>query len=173
MAALSRFLALPADERRRTCEAALLLLVVRIALALLPLPWALRLFGIAWAAMGNGRVDPDQAALVGRAVARAARHVPFRAVCLQQAFAAFLMLRRRGLAGTVHFGLLREGSEMKAHAWSRCGEVPVTGEAAARGFTPIAAFDPDVPSYQTCSCGPGVTPRTNRSRLEDAGPCRP
>jgi hypothetical protein len=140
IAALARFFALPAPERRRSCEAALLLLAVRVALAVLPLRRALRLFGIAPGATGGGRIDPDQATLVGRAVARAARHVPFRAVCLQQAFAALLMLRRRGLAGTVHFGLLRDGSELKAHAWSRCGEVPVTGVAAARGFAPVAEF---------------------------------
>lgn len=138
IAALSRFFGLPALERQCTCEAAMLLLVVRIALAVLPLPRALRLFGIAQGASGSGRIDPDQATLIGRAVARAARHVPFRAVCLQQAFTALLMLRRRGLAATVHFGLLRAGSELKAHAWSRCGEVPVTGVAAASGFTPIA-----------------------------------
>lgn len=140
IAGLSRYFALPAAERRRTCEAALFLLVVRVALALVPLPRVLRLFGIAQGAAGRGQVDPDQAALIGRAVVRAARHVPFRAVCLQQAFAALLMLRRRGLAASVHFGLLRDGNELKAHAWSRCGEVPVTGVAAARGFTPIAAF---------------------------------
>jgi hypothetical protein len=140
IAALARFFGLPAAERRRTCEAALLLLVVRIALALLPLPSALRLFGVAQGTMSRGQVDQDQAALVGRAIARAARHVPFRAVCLQQAFAALLMLRRRGLAATVHFGVLREGNELKAHAWSLCGEVPVTGVAAARGFAPVAEF---------------------------------
>jgi hypothetical protein len=140
IAGLARFFALSAAERRRTREAALLLLVVRIALALVPLPRALRLFGIAQGTTGSGRIDPDRAAQVGCAIARAARHVPFRAVCLQQAFAALLMLRRRGLAATVHFGLLRDGSELKAHAWSRSGEIPVTGVAAARGFTPIAAF---------------------------------
>ena len=145
IAALARFFALPGREQRSTCEAALLLLVVRVALALLPLPRALRLFGIAQAATRSGQVDPNhvdpnQAAFIGQAVARAARHVPFRAVCLQQAFAALLMLRRRGLTGTVHFGLLREGSELKAHAWSRCGDVPVTGVAAARGFAPVAVF---------------------------------
>ena len=55
---------------------------------------------------------------------RAARHVPFRAVCLQQAFAALLMLRRRHLP----------------HAWSYCGQVGVTGVAAAEGFVAVAAF---------------------------------
>jgi hypothetical protein len=137
---LTRFFALAAPEQRHICEATLLLFFVRVTLVLLPLPQALRLFGITQGATDRGQVDPDRAELIGRAVARAARHVPFRAVCLQQAFAALLMLRRRGLAATVHFGLLREGSELKAHAWSRCGEVPVTGEAAARDFAPVAVF---------------------------------
>jgi hypothetical protein len=140
IAALCRIFALPPRERRCTYEAALLLLTVRIALMLLPLPRALRLFGIAHGARGGGQVDAEQAALVRRAIARAARRVPFQAVCLQQAFTALLMLRRRHLAATVHFGLLRDGAELKAHAWSRCGEVPVTGVAAARGFAPVAVF---------------------------------
>lgn len=140
IAALTRLFAMPAAERWRTCEAALLLFVVRVALALLPLPLALRLFGAAKGATSTGRVDPHEATLVSRAVARAARHVPFRAVCLQQAFAALLMLRRRGLAATIHLGVLREGNELKAHAWSWCGDIPVTGVPAARDFTAVAAF---------------------------------
>ena len=140
IAAFARYFALPAAERWRSCEAAQMLFVVRVALALLPLPLALRLFGIAVGSASSGRVDPHEAALIGRAIARAARHVPFRAVCLQQAFAAMLMLRRRGLAVTVHLGVLREGSELRAHAWSRCGDVPVTGVPAARDFTAVAAF---------------------------------
>jgi hypothetical protein len=140
MAKLRRFAALPMAEKSCTVEAAFYLLIVRLAFGLLPLPRALRLFGIARSETGHGRIAAAEAELVGRAIGRAARYVPFRAVCLQQAFAALLMLRRRGLAATVHLGLLREDSELKAHAWSCCGEVPVTGVAAASGFAPIAAF---------------------------------
>jgi len=140
--AIVRFHALSRAERGRTVEAALCLLAVRVAFGLLPLPRALRLFRIAQGEAGAGRVAAPEACEIGRAIARAARHVPFRAVCLQQAFAALLMLRRRGLAATVHLGLAREhGSpSLQAHAWSRCGEVPVTGVPAARDFVPIAAF---------------------------------
>jgi hypothetical protein len=140
MAKLARFVALPIREKGRTLEAACYLLVVRLAFGLLPLPRALRLFGIVQSETGHGRTAAAEAELIGRAIGRAARHVPFRAVCLQQAFAALLMLRRRGLPATVQLGLLREGSELRAHAWSHCGEVPVTGIAHAKGFTPIAAF---------------------------------
>jgi hypothetical protein len=141
-AALARFLALPGCEQGRIIEAALSLLAVRLALRLLPFPLALRLLGIVPGDTSDGRVDAAEASEVGRAIARAARHVPFRAVCLQQAFAALLMLRRRGLAASVHLGLAREpgANALKAHAWSRCGAAPVTGVAAARGFVTIAAF---------------------------------
>ena len=140
IAPLSRFLALPLADQGRTFEAVLLLLVVRMTLALLPLTMTLRLFGIKKGQAAGGRIDLTGAHLVSEAVARAARHVPFRAVCLQQAFAALLMLRRRGLAATVHLGVIRDGQELKAHAWSRCGEMPVTGAAAAADFAPVAVF---------------------------------
>ena len=103
---------------------------------------ALQLFGIAQSETGHGRISAAEAELIGRAIGRAARHVPFRAVCLQQAFAALLMLRRRGLAATVHLGLMRQDGPagLQSHAWSLSGTTPITGAVAARGFTPIAAF---------------------------------
>lgn len=137
VAGLSR---LPALERGPTCEAVLLLLIVRVALALLPLGAVLRLFRIHQGAAAAGRIDRHAADVIARAIARTSRHVPFRAVCLQQAFAALLMLRRRGLAATVHLGVLREGVELNAHAWTECGDVPVTGVSVAQGFTPVAVF---------------------------------
>jgi hypothetical protein len=141
-AALSRFFALSRAERWRVVEAAMCLLAVRVAFGLLPLPQALRLFGIVRSDVSAGRIAAPDAGEISRAISRAARHVPFRAVCLQQAFAALLMLRRRGLAATVHLGLARAdgADDLKAHAWSRCGDVPVTGGAQARDFVPVAAF---------------------------------
>jgi hypothetical protein len=61
---------------------------------------------------------------------------------LQQAFAALLMLRRRGLAARVHLGVAhRPGlGPLEAHAWSYCGSVAVTGVDRAADFIPIAAF---------------------------------
>jgi hypothetical protein len=119
-----------------------MMLIVRMAFALLSFPRALRLLRIAPGEKVAGRIAAAEASEVAHAVTRAARHVPFRAVCLQQAFAALLMLRRRGLAGTVHLGLAHgtEATALQAHAWSRCGDMPVTGADAAQGFVPIAAF---------------------------------
>lgn len=135
-----RFLGLPPDERSRTVEAAVWLLCARLALGLLPFRWALAVFRLAPGHATEGRVADDEATAVGRAVMRAARHVPFRAVCIQQSFAALAMLRRRGLSATVRLGLARGDDGLAAHAWSLCGDVAVTGGAAADGYTPVATF---------------------------------
>jgi hypothetical protein len=142
MEAVARFLALPAREQGRTIEAALALLVVWLAFGLLAFPRALRVLGVIQGEAIAGRVAAAEADEVSRAIARAARHVPFRAQCLQQAFAALLLLRRRGLAATVRFGVAHgAGAQaLEAHAWSCCGSLPVTGGQVAEGFVPITAF---------------------------------
>jgi hypothetical protein len=135
-------MSLSGPERALTVEAALYLLIARLAFGLLPFAFALRVLRVSHNNAGGGRIAPAEADDVSRALARAARHVPFRAVCLQQAFAALMMMRRRGLAATVHFGVAREapGGPLTAHAWSLSGDLPLTGVAAARDYTPIAAF---------------------------------
>ena len=81
------------------------------------------------------------AADVGWAVTRAARYVPFRAVCLPQAMAARLMLARRGITSTMHFGAARgEDRPLDAHAWLDAAGVEVTGYPVANRFAEIACF---------------------------------
>lgn len=130
-------------ERAAVIEAGLSLLAVWLSFIFLSFPRALRLLRAVQNDARVGRVSATEAGDVSRAVARAARHVPFRAVCLQQAFAASLMLRRRGLAASVHLGLARgkiSANGLKAHAWCYCGEVPVTGDNIAPAFQQIASF---------------------------------
>ncbi|HEY0832751.1 MAG TPA: lasso peptide biosynthesis B2 protein, partial [Azospirillum sp.] len=64
-----------------------------------------------------------------------------RAVCLPQAMACALMLRRRGLPVTVHFGLAKDAAgALDAHAWSVSGGAVVTGAPGMQRFTPVAVF---------------------------------
>jgi len=141
MSLLLQFLALPPRARRCTAEAVLYLLATRLAFDALPLPHALRLLRITQGGFPLSQVAEAEADEVASAIARAARHVPFRAACLQQAFTALLMLRRRSLSATVQLGVAKDGQgKLKAHAWSRCGEVPVTGADAADGFAAVAVF---------------------------------
>ncbi|WP_326525154.1 lasso peptide biosynthesis B2 protein [Sphingomonas sp.] len=88
--------------------------------------------------------DPGrQVALVGWAVAAAARRARFRAVCIERGLAAQAMLRRRGIATTLHYGVARAGGNLTAHVWVRWGEHDVAGGAEAAGFRELAVFTPD------------------------------
>jgi hypothetical protein len=131
---------LPAGERWLVLEALALLFWARIAFAFLPLPIALRAMGQTPAGTTQ-RAGRGNAEAVGLAVSRAARYAPIKAACLQRAFAAFLMLRRRGLPATVHFGVRHDkGTSLAAHAWSMSANIPVTGIASMEEFIPIAIF---------------------------------
>lgn len=78
---------------------------------------------------------------IGWAVGVLARRVPWDGRCLAQAMAATGMLRRRGLEGTVSFGVT-EGESVKfdAHAWLRIGPYFVTGGPGHERFRTLTTF---------------------------------
>lgn len=118
---------------------ALLDIALCTALTALPERWYFRLLDLRRCEPGAAEAaapasEAVQAAVaVGRAIEAVGRRVGFRAVCLQRALAARRMLRRRGIASTVHFGLRRKGGQdraragLGAHAWTTVGDVVVTG----------------------------------------------
>jgi len=105
MRRLWRVLALPGRERYVLLEAIIALTIARALLAALPFKRAMHLIGLRTGIGGNadpggGKVASEDvmlATVLGRAIHRAARHMPFCAVCLQQAMACAIMLRRRRL----------------------------------------------------------------------------
>jgi hypothetical protein len=143
---------LPPAERRLALEAAATLAVVRIVLAIMPFRAAMACLGLR-ARQGDG--DEAEAMPVGdhtgkaaqdavqRALRRAVQVVPFRAVCLQQAVAASLMLRRLDLPVEVHFGVaIQSGGRLTAHAWSVSRGRILTGESGVGENVRIAVFTP-------------------------------
>ena len=60
--------------------------------------------------------------------------------CLVQALTAQRMLKSKGISTTIYLGVRKEGNEMKAHAWLRCGEYYVTGGAIREQYTVVAKF---------------------------------
>lgn len=160
-------------HRLRVAEAAVVLAVVVLLLALLPFRLAIRLVGLG-AVMPSGAVPggavpggaaadgaaaagecppptaDGTAAAVGRAVTAAARRLPWHPLCLEQALAAALMLRRRGVPSRLCLGVAVAGTKgsaggvsgggFRAHAWLTVADGTVCGGAAAAGFTPIVAF---------------------------------
>lgn len=140
------------DRRRRAlaAEAVVYLLAARLALAFVPFPRLARKLGSfvppqyprAARAMERGLPEHSRLAReIGWAVARAARYVPFRAVCLPQAMAARLMLGRRGVASVMRFGADRgENKPLDAHAWLDAAGVEVTGYPVPPQCVEIACF---------------------------------
>jgi hypothetical protein len=147
---LNSFRSVGARRRRLIAEAAFWLLAARLALVFVPFPAIARRLG-AFVPPADPRVAAAgaaataAAALLARdvswAVTRGAAHVPFKAVCLPQAMAARIMLKRRGVASVMHFGAaLGRDKPLDAHAWLDAAGVKVTGYPVAREFAEIACF---------------------------------
>ena len=147
---LRRFGQIGGRRRGLLIEAAVWLLLARIALLAIPFPTLARRLGafvpptderVTLATRGASTRDAQLAEEIGWATVRAARHVPFKAVCLPQAMAARIMLRRRGVASVLHFGAAKgRDKPIDAHAWLDAAGVEVTGYPAARQFAEIACF---------------------------------
>lgn len=141
MGRLASFRRLSAADRGLLAEAAVLLTAARLAIAVVPFSSLARRLG-----RHMGETPPTQSPdaiqlsrRVRRAVSVAARNLPWEAVCLPQAIAAKLMLRRRGVSSTLYLGVQR-GPSMVAHAWVRVGDVVVTGDDGRERYTVVSTF---------------------------------
>jgi hypothetical protein len=76
------------------------------------------------------------------AIARACVRSPWRAMCFEQALAAKMMTRRRGLPSVIYFGVKKEAGHEKvqAHAWLKVGEFVVTGWQKVNSYRVVAEF---------------------------------
>ncbi len=72
------------------------------------------------------------------AVEAVARHSPVRFVCFPQTLAGYAMLRRRGVRGTMVYGVARSpAGKLTAHTWLLVGDRVVLGAEGADEFTPV------------------------------------
>lgn len=147
---LRRFFLLSGGRRLLVVEAVLWLGLSRIALLFVPFRVLVARFGALTpsAKADAGRqscLSNEQSALVlavGWSVTRAARYVPFRAVCLPQAIAAQVMLNRRRIASVMHFGVAKIPDEgLAAHAWLDASSIEVTGYPVGPEFVEVARFE--------------------------------
>jgi hypothetical protein len=130
-------------------EAALRLSAARAVLLFVPFPYLARRFGTfvppsdPRVALGQSGSSAEHAAMareIGWAVTTAARHVPLRAVCLPQAMAARMMLKRRGVPSVIHFGASKDADALDTHAWLDAAGIEVTGFPVGGQFAEIACF---------------------------------
>lgn len=98
-----------------------------------------------------GKYKEESVANVEREIYKIASHIswvvnlissktPWESKCLVQALTAQKMLKKRGISTTIYLGVRKDGNEMKAHAWLRCGEYYVTGGAIREQYTVVAKF---------------------------------
>lgn len=146
---ITSFFRIPWRLQRLALEAGWELLKARAA-TLRPADHYTRLLGkLAEAPLNEtGLVSPQQermAVEIGAVVERAAKRMPFRALCLQQAIATRQMLDRRGLPATVYLGLVRDPSvratmDEPAHAWVKTGQRIIVGDADLDRFAVVGTF---------------------------------
>jgi len=149
---LRRFGRIEGSRRALLIEAALWLIVARVALLAVPFRLIASRLGCfvrpsaAPVQDAPAAFSPAQIKLavqVGWAVNCAARYAPFGAVCLPQAIVGKMMLNRRGVPGILRLGVGKRGAsdvEFEAHAWLNAAGVEVTGYPVAPGFVEIASF---------------------------------
>ena len=98
-----------------------------------------------------GKHKEESVATVDSEVYKEARHIswvvtltasntPWESKCLVQALTAQKMLKNKGISTTIYLGVRKEGNEMKAHAWVRCGQYYVTGGAIREQYAVVAKF---------------------------------
>ena len=138
---LQRLARLGWTDRALLVEAMVVLTFASIAIKVLPFR---RVVGAA-AAFGIPERDGAPPDLLIRKIVwwvnSAAKRVPWRAVCFQRGLAVHVMLRRRGIASFLHYGVAQSDS-LKAHVWvSAAGRDVIGGEEAA-GFTRLATYPP-------------------------------
>ncbi|MDQ3517885.1 MAG: lasso peptide biosynthesis B2 protein [Gemmatimonadota bacterium] len=138
---LVQFIRLPGPERWDLLEAVALCTLASVLLRVLRFRQLAPRLGRLMAE-SPGQHDSaalKQAARVHRAIATAARHLPWKPVCLPQAVTAQWMLRRRGIPSTLYLGT-DPARGYDAHAWVRAGSVIVTGGPGQERFAIVSSF---------------------------------
>ena len=145
---LKTFLSLPGEQKRLFLRAYLLLGAMRFAIltrSFKSLVAGRELHGealeLAPAEVGELAVAHQ----VGWAVRKAAQFTPWQSACLVQVLTAQRMLAQRGISGVFYLGASTgNGAELdpplSAHAWLKCGQDFITGEAGHQRFTVVSSF---------------------------------
>ncbi|MEQ8156756.1 MAG: lasso peptide biosynthesis B2 protein [Clostridiaceae bacterium] len=78
---------------------------------------------------------------IRRAVLKASQCTPWESKCLVQALTVQRMLKWRNISSTIYLGVNKDkDNKMQAHAWSRVGEIIVTGGEVKDAFTQVSKF---------------------------------
>ena len=146
--AVRKFLALDAAGRRLFLQACRQLGTVRWALRRTPFKQLTTGLTVHRSAIAAAAVSPAEQATaerVGWAVRAASRYTPWSSSCLVQVLAAQRMLQERAIPGAIYIGAAPGNGDsgtvgLEAHAWLKCGERFITGEAGHQRYTVVSTF---------------------------------
>ena len=145
MESFHRYRALSASERSLDVEAEMLLVVARLGIVGLQFPVVRRALDRGVRMIGSSlvRTSANPVSRIGWAIAAAARRLPFRSTCLLESLAADAMLRRRGYASEIRFGVQPpSGGALAAHAWvEHEGAVVIGAMHELPEYSPLSTRD--------------------------------
>jgi len=136
----------PASWRRACLEAAWLSAWARVSIVVVRFSRIAEWLGDPQEESERTPLSPEHKLLaneVRSAIEAAARRTPWKCECLVKAIVARLMLVRRGLSGTLYFGMRNKDDiqgEYEAHAWTRSGDLIVTGADQRKGYAVLSTF---------------------------------
>lgn len=93
--------------------------------------------------LSDDALRAELADMVCWAVDRAAKRSPLRSLCFERGIAAQWMLRRRGVDGTLFFGVAPRpmgDKALDAHVWVQAEGLDVTGTPATGRYAVLATF---------------------------------
>lgn len=125
----------PADLRL-LAEATLELSAASLAIQLLPFRRHVRMGSVPVA-----RISRSGAERCIWAVNAAAARLPWKTVCFQKGLALQRMLRKRGIAALLHYGIGKDADGgLMAHVWIEAEGRVIMGGAEACGFRHVATY---------------------------------
>lgn len=141
---LHRFMALSFADKKLFLEAYGMLAMMRAAILIIPfkkLTKGLKHTSSAPVLEPLNTKESEMAHKIAKAISQAAAHTPWESACLAQSLTAKRMLRRQRIHGLLYLGVTKDSEDIKAHSWTQCGDVIVTGEVGCKAFRIISVFE--------------------------------
>lgn len=141
-----KFSNLSRKEKSFFLEAYCILGIMRIAILSVPFKRLTHSFEYQTKKSELGQLDEKQLQVslsIGKAIVQAAAYTPWKSTCLTQSLTAQKMLQKRGISGVFYLGVAKDDENkenMRAHAWSQCGELIITGDVGHEDFTVLSVF---------------------------------
>lgn len=140
---LTNFIKLPIRDKLLLFETCFILLTARLLVLLFPFRILAKLLG-KHMTESPAQISSDQlekSRKIGRSIRKVSHYVPFRSMCFEQAITCKFMLNRKRISSTIYFGVVKnQNQKLKAHAWTRSGNLILTGAKGRHLFNVVSTF---------------------------------